>query len=435
MSHTPLQPVLISANQMHIQSLIARAKQEWECTADALPHIVCLVDEHRSVVRANRVVEAWGLGPVSNAIGRDVHSLLHPDGCGSFCELERKLADSWERVRFGGTDEFELIDNRLHRSVTISLRPIVGDSASRAPAGNAHAVLIVADVTDLHVARRALQTLNESLEVRVRARTNDLEDANRDLTNEIVRREAAEDALRKSRNELALLSQQLIKAQESERRRIAQELHDSIGQSLSAIKYSMERACELSRQERVVDTHVLLDRLVIRVQETIGEVRNIAMNLRPSILDDLGCASALAWFCREYAETYPRMRVLTDIAATDSEIPHRLATTIFRCTQELLNNVAKHAQATVVAVDVSRHASSMILAIRDDGVGINTSTSATGSYSISKQGHGIRNLRERAQMTGGRLTLSTAPGGGTLAHIEWNLTPDEIVEGQEGLER
>ena len=96
--------------------------------------------------------------------------------------------------------------------------------------GDTIAVLVVADVTELHVAQQALSNLNTALEGRVRERTAKLADANRDLQNEVIHREAAEEALRASRHELAVLSQQLMNAQEVERKRIAGELHDSVGQ-------------------------------------------------------------------------------------------------------------------------------------------------------------------------------------------------------------
>src|SRR5690348_17136533 len=112
-----------------------------------------------------------------------------------------------------------------------------------------------------------------------------------------------------SPEELALLSQQLIQAQEKERRRISQELHDSVGQSLTAIKYSLERIAELQRQYRHDDARALVVRTIGRVRDTIKEIRSIAMDLRPSLLDDLGVASALVWFCREFAETYAQLEV------------------------------------------------------------------------------------------------------------------------------
>jgi signal transduction histidine kinase len=281
--------------------------------------------------------------------------------------------------------------------------------------------MVVADITPLHIARVELERMNERLEGRVRERTAELEYANRDLQNEIIRRESAEEALRNSSSELELLSQQLIKAQESERRRIAQELHDSVGQSLSAIKYSLERAAELHRQSRHADTQPLLIRTIERVQETISEIRSIAMNLRPSVLDDLGVASALAWLCREFAETYTQLHVRPHITAEDTDIPSRLATTIFRCTQELLNNVAKHAKAHRVTVVLLRDPASATLMVCDDGVGM-PSVDSSGSFGM---GHGIRNLRERTQMTGGKLTWSANDGGGTRARIDWLLSPVE----------
>src|SRR2546430_15326425 len=166
------------------------------------------------------------------------------------------------------------------------------------------AVAVLADVTALHLAREALSTINLELESRVRLRTDALADANRDLQNEIVRREAAEQALRRSRNELATLSRQLITAQEMERKRIARELHDSVGQQLSAIKYGLERGAELVQQARPHDSQPILQRAIASLQEAMEEIRGIAMNLRPAVLDGLGAASAGFRVCREVATSY-----------------------------------------------------------------------------------------------------------------------------------
>lgn len=218
--------------------------------------------------------------------------------------------------------------------------------------------------------------------------------------------------------QLALLSQQLIQAQEKERRRISQELHDSVGQSLTAIKYSLERTAELQRQSRHDDARILVVKTIARVRETIKEIRSIAMDLRPCMLDDLGVASALGWLSREFAETYAQFDVDTDISAADADIPERLETTIFRCAQELLNNVAKHSKARHVSVRLCRESANVTLRVCDDGIGMPEADSS-GSFGT---GHGIRNLRERAQMTGGQMLVGSAQSGGTRVEINWPLT-------------
>jgi signal transduction histidine kinase len=217
--------------------------------------------------------------------------------------------------------------------------------------------------------------------------------------------------------QLALLSQQLIQAQEQERRRISRELHDSVGQSVTAIKYSLERATELQRQRRHEAARALLLTTIARVRETIKEIRSIAMDLRPSVLDDLGVASALGWLCREFAESYAQLHVDADISASDADIPDRLVTTIFRCAQELLNNVAKHSKAQNVSLRLVRQLTNVTLTVCDDGVGM-PQPDSSGSFG---SGHGIRNLRERAQMTGGHMVVGSAQIGGTCVEMNWPL--------------
>jgi signal transduction histidine kinase len=413
-----LQPVAVAARQAiaeDVQQTIIRAKQDWEITADSLSHLVCLVDERRQVVRINRAVETWELGRVEDVAGRDIHDLLHPGVCGGRCSLRARLEEAWARVQDATPDEFEYFDLHLNGALSIALRPVVFNRGGRHFSGQARAVMVVMDMTPLHVARGMQQRLHENLEARVSERTRELEFANHELQNEVARREAAEDALRLSSSELALLSQQLIQAQEKERRRIAQELHDSVGQSLSAIKYSLERAAELQRQNRHGDARPLVLRTIGRVRETIKDIRSIAMDLRPSLLDDLGVASALGWLCREFAETYPQFDVLAEISATDADIPDRLVTTIFRCAQELLNNVARHSKALHVSIALSKDLANITLTIWDDGIGL-PQPDSSGSFG---RGHGIRNLRERAQMTGARMTLGPGARGGTHVRIDW----------------
>jgi signal transduction histidine kinase len=369
------------SDTQRVRTSIARAKFEWECTVDALPDLICLLDASGCVVRVNRVVERWNLGSISGVLGRDLHGLLHDSCAPATCALRAALT-------------------------------------------SAGAVAVVADVTALHLAREALNAVNAELETRVRVRTDELADANRDLQNEIMRREAAEQALRRSRNELEILSRQQIAAQENERKRIARELHDSVGQQLSAIKYSLERI-ELAQHARASESQLqLLRRAITGLQDVLEELRGIAMNLRPAVLDDLGAASAVSWFCREFAQSYPTLQLHEAVSVSDADVPERLGIAVFRSVQELLNNVAKHAQAHRVMVSLARMVDRLVLEVNDDGVGLGSVTPPTALRS----GRGIHNLRERAAMTGGQFTLSSGESGtGSHARIEWRLAAGESL--------
>jgi signal transduction histidine kinase len=406
--------------------VIEKAKKEWECTADALSSIVCLLSAEGVVLRANRVIERWGLGCVSAVVGKTPHAVLHP-GCSDLqCAMEHGLAAALPRLQEGNALEFEYHAVERNQTLQFVLRPMRNGDESADTLRDTRSVLLVNDVSALRQAEQSLLEANASLEVRVRRRTRELADSNRELRSEVARREQAERELLASRNNLALLSEQLIQAQELERRRIALELHDSVGQSLSAIKYTLERAIIMLQRPELGSPEAALGSAVQRIHETADGIRAISLNLRPPVLDNLGAASATLWFCREFAATYPNISVRTQVSAQNAEIPARIATHLFRCVQELLNNVAKHAVAGTVWVTLQRDAEGLRLEVRDDGQGM-----AGEDTDHSKlQGSGIRNLRERAEMTGGKFSLTSLNGAGAVAQITWPLEAQTPREGR-----
>ncbi len=400
---------------------IERAKQEWECTVDALTSLVCLLDLEGHIIRANRVVEIWGLGPVGAAIGQNVHELLHPSCKVACCALERGIREMHAKALSFGGQEREMDEPRSDRILQFTVRPIANHGKANSPTLDGSTVLVAADVTALRRTRSALEKANVDLETRVRQRTQKLAESNRDLRNEIVRREHAEQELRASRNDLATLTEQLIRAQERERRRIAIELHDSVGQSLSAIKYTIERSIVMLQRPGQGNCEEILTLAVKRIHETADDIRAISMGLRPRILDDLGAASAVSWLCREFSEVYPSIEVHADILVGNDEIPIRIATQLFRCVEELMNNVAKHAEANNVWIELLREGKVLTLRVRDDGIGTNYAVAGPARL----HGTGLRNLRERAEMTAGSFSHTSTPGGGTTAHITWQLSDDD----------
>jgi PAS domain S-box-containing protein len=159
---------------------------------------------------------------------------------------------------------------------------------------------------------------------------------------DITKRRKAEEALLKSDKELRILSNQLLSAEE------ARELHDGIGQALSAIKFSVENALlELREATNPIDLGSL-ETVIPLTQKTIEEVRTIVKDLRPSILDDLGILATIGWFCREFKNVYTGIRIETTIDIEEDEVPSHLKTIIYRILQEALNNVAKHSRANFV---------------------------------------------------------------------------------------
>jgi signal transduction histidine kinase len=218
------------------------------------------------------------------------------------------------------------------------------------------------------------------------------------------------------------LSERLMNAQEDERKRIAQDLHDSVGQSLSAIKYSLERARVLLPREEVELATEVIETAVRWVQRVMDDLRSISMNLRPAQLDDLGAASAIHWLCRQWHDVYQDVEVGTDIAVADGDIPSTLSISVFRAVQESLNNVARHSGAQRVQVSMRLEDGTLRVVVQDDGAGFAVGGDAPPAPDGSGV-RGLRGLRERAEQTGGRCAIASAPGRGTRVQLEWPLAP------------
>jgi signal transduction histidine kinase len=406
-----------SSGRYRQNAAIARAKREWQCMADALPQLVCLLDRFGRVVRANRVVEQWRVGQVRDVLGLELHELLHRHCDAADCPLRGELEANWSALPESGSGNFELLDPVLGKAINVELRLMPRAPGQASGELSDYAICVASDVTQLRQAQEGQRLLNQELELRVHERTQELSTAIRGLRAEVSRRERAESSLRNSRNELSLLSEQLMKAQEVERKRIAQDLHDAVGQSLSAIKYSLERALQMLASPQLGNPLQVLNKAVEHVQHTIEEVRTISENLRPALLDGLGAVSAIRWLCREWSEVFTKIEVEINLHVTDADIEEPLGTTLFRTVQESLNNVARHANATRVSVSVCREAEILRADIADNGTGFEPDADAL------RRGHSLRGIRERAAASGGDFLLTSYPGGGTQLTVYWPIAP------------
>ncbi len=234
---------------------------------------------------------------------------------------------------------------------------------------------------------------------------------------DVTDRKIAEEALRESEKELRLLSGQLLTAQEQERGRIARELHDGIGQSLSAIKFKIEDALGQLGKDVAESSVDSLNSLIPIIQSTVEEVRRITMDLRPSTLDDLGILATIGWFCREFQQTYLTVRIEKEITLEEADIPESLKIVIYRVLQEALNNVAKHSGADSVTIFLTKRDDTIELTIEDNGRGFDLKE----AFDIdgSQRGFGLGSMKERIELSGGSFSLESIRGEGTTVKASW----------------
>jgi two-component system sensor histidine kinase UhpB len=210
--------------------------------------------------------------------------------------------------------------------------------------------------------------------------------------------QAFNDMLDRLESERRASWQRAIDAQEGERLRVAQELHDEIGQSLTALKLLLSRASKGTPEER----RAVLAEATQITEQTLGEVREIARRLRPELLDELGLRSALAVLADRTAE-FGGLRVDRRLEDSLPAIDRNTEVVLYRVAQESLTNVVRHAHAGRAVVTLDRRGDRLVLSVSDDGLGLRDAPPS----------HGIKGMQERALMIGGRLELADGRGRGT----------------------
>lgn len=243
------------------------------------------------------------------------------------------------------------------------------------------------------------------------AEERDLINSLADSLSSYLNRRRAELALREAHERLKALSQQLMEVQEKERRHIATDLHDEIGQALTVVKMNLQTMQRLSDTSAIAiplkDSSNVID-------QTLQHVRNLSLDLRPSLLDDLGLVPAVRWYLSRQAE---RTGWNMDVQVDESlpPLPQSVAIACFRVIQEAATNIMRHSKATRVSVSLQRDEGDLLLVVRDNGVGFDVQKALDNA--AKGQSMGLLGMQERIRFLNGSISIESASGHGTEIRV------------------
>ncbi|MGV8073166.1 MAG: PAS domain S-box protein [Syntrophobacteraceae bacterium] len=238
------------------------------------------------------------------------------------------------------------------------------------------------------------------------------------ILSDITERKQAEQVLRESEKQLRLLSSKLLTVQETERTRLARNLHDTVGQSLAAVKYKVENA--LNSEGSTGDEAMTrsLKTVVPVLQKLIDSVRSIYMDLRPTILDDFGIAAVIGWLCREFETSHANIAIKIKTQVDEEMIPASLKSIIFRIAQEALSNISRHSKATRALLMLRTTDLAIELEVRDNGIGFDAEGYFAAADTLD-DGIGLASVRARTRLSDGSLSIKSETGKGTTLRATW----------------
>ncbi len=373
------------------QEAIRRHREWLRVTLDSIGDAVITTDTQGKITFINPVAVTLTGWPPEEAAGREVESVFP-----IINEKTRAPAENIpQRVLREGC-VLKLANNtalitRDGREIPIedSAAPIK-DSAGKVSG----VVLVFHDVTQKRRAQDALRKSHVELELRVQERTAKLQE---------------------SESRLRSLASELINAQETERKRIAHELHDSLAAQLAAIKYRVEQRFNHAEPAENPKT---LQETIQDIQSAITETRRIMANLRPSVLDDLGIVPALSWLSRETEKSFPGTSVQFTGSVQEQQVPDALKIVLFRVVQESVANAVHHGKSSLIRIGLERNGDWLWLGIEDNGNGF----VSADKKEPSTGGMGLVSMQQRVESTGGVFSIRSNLGEGTMVKAEWRLS-------------
>lgn len=267
--------------------------------------------------------------------------------------------------------------------------------------------LLKKEVEERRKAEEALNEINRALEEKVRERTLEIVAANEDLKREIRERAEAEVKLRKYYRRLQSLASELSLAEERQRRIIANELHERLGQVLAICKM---KTAEISEKARSTEFREPLEEIITMIGDVIRDTRFLTKELTPPVLYEFGIISALEWLSEQFQERY-KIKIDLEISGKITWDDHNIQILLYQAVRELLMNCIKHARTDRVFVSMRDEGNRIRIEVRDEGIGFDT------LFMEWSQGFGLFGIRERLQFIGGELFIESEPGKGTRVTI------------------
>jgi len=325
--------------------------------------------------------------------------------------LQDLLRGQWDRTKLTQALRRALLRNRPFKNLEIEgdfrgvgrrMFSVEGRSISLGQVRRKVLLVAITDITTRVLAEREMKTAHSKLEKNLQHAKSSLRESEADL--------------RQNRSELRTLAARLLTTQEEERRRVSRELHDDLNQKLAMLEVDADR---LGRQLPSAPSAITeqLQSLRFQVADVSNDIRRVAYQLHPSVLDHLGLTVALRSYCSEFSK---REGMAIKFLAKDApeKVPEEISLCLYRITQESLRNVGKHASAKTATVKLEAVDKRIHLSIRDNGIGFDVAAST------HKGGIGLLSMKERVRLVDGEFALKSAPGQGTRIDV-WARLPKE----------
>jgi PAS domain S-box-containing protein len=374
-----------------LEEELRRSENQLRLIADTIPLLISFVDRDQHYRFVNQTYIDWFGKPAEQIIGRHLSETIGKDAYRELLpEIEKVLAG--EKVVFERLVPYKSGERFAHVDYIPKF-----DSSSGQVTGF---YVFVQDITEQKNTQEELRRSRDDLETRVAQRTRELEESNQARIKVL---------------------QQLVTVQEDERRRIARDLHDQLGQQMTALRLNLEILKKMCGGDDALYKQVDETQKVAR--QIDADVDFLAWQMRPATLDDLGIVAALEHYVGQWSKNFKISAKFDADRFGETQVNSEVETNLYRIAQESLNNIYKHAQASRVNVFLEAVDDFAALIIEDDGVGFEKDEQAFGGKRA--QGIGLIGMRERAALVGGSLEIESAKGAGTTVYAKFPVLPGE----------